>query len=48
MTIKLNTMKTGSFDMNAGATQDFLDSLTGSNDNVADLMKGAQTKITKQ
>lgn len=48
MTVKLNTMKTSSFDLGSGAAQDFLDSLGNNEDGGDDLMKGAAVKITKQ
>jgi len=48
MTVKLNTMKTSSFDLGSGAAQNFLDSL-GSNDDGGDsLMNGSGIKITNQ
>jgi|TARA_B110000285_G_scaffold233137_1_gene306018 hypothetical protein len=48
MTVKLNTMKTSSFDLGSGAAQAFLDSLGGDGDADGDLMKGSGVKITKQ
>jgi len=48
MTVKLNTMKTASFDLGSGAAQDFLDSLGNKDDGGDDSLKGASVKITKQ